>query len=183
MDRVDCRVELRRRAAGRAILRVVALVALAAFVVPGLHAQGPREVHGAGDAYSEAGVVLAWAVLRGQSEAATTVVVHIAADPQRYAVVSALASNPFSQRKQALLAPTPTGSVVELRVPRAQFADLPRSELRFYASTSDAQVDAPSLVVFYLGVPDTTPEFAAEAAMNAYLADRLARAGSGGKAP
>ena len=41
------------------------------------------------------------------------------------------------------------------------------------------------LVVFYLGVPDTTPEFATEAALDGYLADRIARlrASPGSKAP
>ena len=66
--------------------------------------------------------------------------------------------------------------------PRPQYADFPRTELRFYSSGAGAE---PALVVFYLGVPDTTPEFATEANLNTYLVDRIARAraaaGSSGK--
>ena len=72
----------------------------------------------------------------------------------------------------------------ELRAARAQFADLPRTELRFYATAAAAQADTPRLVVYFLGVPDTTPEFATEANLSAYLADRIARIRApGAKAP
>ena len=153
---------------GRALL---ALAALATSVT----AAPPREVHGVAEAYAEPGVAIAWAVPRGTNEATTLVVVRIVADPARYASVVAQGSNPFSERKQPLLSPTPTAGNVDLRAPRAQFADFPRSEFRFYGSSASVQPDAPSLVVFYLGVPDTTPEFATEAAMEGYLADRIAR--------
>ena len=164
---------------------IFALLTFVAGVAPGVAADVPREVHGAADAYAEPGLALAWAVLRGQDEAATRVVLRIVTDPRRYAIVAALATNPFSQRQQSLLPATPTNGRVDIRVPRAQFADFPRSELRFYASAAASQSDAPALIVFYLGVPDTTPEFATEANMEAYLADRIARLSStaGSKSP
>ena len=148
-------------------------------------ADAPREVHGVADAYGEEGVALAWAVLRGDTEAATQVVIRIAADPGRYARVAAVATNPFSQRQQQLLRAVPIDGVVDIRVPRAQFADFPRSEIRFYGAATPAAAEAPALIVFYLGVPDTTPEFKSEAMMDAYLVDRLARFGksAGSKAP
>ena len=34
----------------------------------------------------------------------------------------------------------------------------------------------PALMVYYLGVPDTTPEFASEAGLRAYLDDAVAKA-------
>ena len=73
----------------------------------------------------------------------------------------------------------------DLRMPRPHFADFPRTELRFYGSLTANETDPPKLVVFYLGVPDTTPEFASEAALETYLADRIARvrANTGSKAP
>ena len=45
--------------------------------------------------------------------------------------------------------------------------------------------NSPNLIVFYLGVPDTTPEFAGAAALDAYLSERIARARreSGSKTP
>ena len=164
---------------------MLAWFALAASIAPGNAAEVTREAHGTSDAYAEPGVALAWAVLRGQNEATTQVVVRIVADPRRYAMITASGINPFSQRKQPLLPATPTAGGVDIRAPRAQFGDFPRSEIRFYPTDSAVQAEAPGLIVFYLGVPDTTPEFATEAAINSYLADRIARLGTaaGGKAP
>lgn len=147
-------------------------------------AEPPRQVHGSADAYAAPGVVLAWGVLRGADEAATVVVIRIVTDPQAYPVVAATGSNPFSQRRQVLRPARESGGSVDVRVPRTQFADFPRTELYFYASASPPQSGTPQLVVYYLGVPDTTPEFASEANLAGYLADRIARLrAAGNKAP
>jgi len=87
--------------------------------------------------------------------------------------VAVVASDPFSDRKRTLLAATPTGGGVDVRSPRQPFGDFPRTEFRFYAS---AGTDSPQLVVYFLGVPDTTPEFTTAAALDRYLADRVERA-------
>jgi hypothetical protein len=137
-------------------------------------ADPPQEIHGMADAYEGQGVALAWAVLRGADEAATMVVVRVVADPSRYPLVAATGRNPFSQRTEPLLRATPNTGSIDLRVARAHFAELPRTELRFYGSTTAAH-DAPRLVVYFLGVPDTAPEFASETNLAAYLADRIAR--------
>ena len=151
---------------------------------PATAADPQREIHGMADAYAGQGLALAWAILRGADEAATVVVVRIVADPDRYPIVAATGSNPFSQRAKPALRATPTAGRVDLRVARAHFADFPRTELRFYESVAAAQSDTPRLVVYYLGVPDTTPEFATEANLEAYLVDRIARVrGAGSKAP
>ena len=159
----------------RTLLLPICSGLLAMVAVAGIAAEPIREVHGAGDAYAAPGAALAWGVLRGTSEASTTVVVRIVTDPGAYAAVAAIAANPFSQKVVDLLRRTPAGSPTDVRVPRSQFADTPRTEWRFYASTTPAAPDTPALVVFFLGVPDTTPEFASEAALEAYFADRFAR--------
>ena len=158
------------------MLLATALIALAALPAPRAFAPDPpREIHGMGDAYAGQGVALAWAVLRGADEVATLVVVRIAADRDRYPLVGAISRNPFSQATKPLLGAIRSAEDVELRVPRAQFSDLPRTEFRFYASVSAAQADDARLIVYYLGVPDTTPEFASETNLAAYLADRMGR--------
>ena len=148
-------------------------------------AEAPREVHGMSDAFATSGVALVWGIVRGASETATIVVVRIVADPASYPSLSVAGSDPFTQRKQALLAATPSAGVIDVRSPRAHFADFPRTEFRLYESAAAAQQDVPALVVFFLGVPDTTPEFATEDKLQAYLGDRVGRLGgaSGGKPP
>jgi hypothetical protein len=46
----------------------------------------------------------------------------------------------------------------------------PRREIHLYASQADWRIGGLGLTVYYLGVPDTTPEFTTEAALEAYLA-------------
>jgi hypothetical protein len=82
--------------------------------------------------------------------------------------------DPFSQRRQVLLGLQPFGNSLDFRTSRATFADLPRREIHFYtAGAHDAKV--PTLTVYFMGVPDTTPEFVSEAALQAYLDDALAK--------
>jgi hypothetical protein len=145
----------------------------------------PPEVHGVAETYAAPGVWLGWGVLHGGTEAATIVVVRIVTDPAVYPFVAVTGTNPFSQRRFPVLAATRVGTSVDVRVPRSNFADFPRTEFSFYGSSSAMQSGTSQLVVYYLGVPDTTPEFTSEAALDAYLADRLvrSRAVPGSKTP
>jgi hypothetical protein len=139
-------------------------------------AQAPRESHGSHDAYAAPGVALAWGVLRGSDEASTAVIVRIDVDPGAYPWLSMVAIDPFSKQEQAVQRPVQQAGPFDLRIPRMQFADYPRTELRLFDSAAHAQANAPQLVVYYLGVPDTTPEFADAAKLDASLSERIARA-------
>ena len=137
-------------------------------------------VHGSADLYAGPGVTLAWGILRGQTEASTLVAVRIVVAPGSFGAVGIVGIDPFTQKAQVLLPPTATGARIDARIPRAQFADFPRTEFRLYASPPKAAGDAPKLVVYYLGIPDTTPEFDSDAVLDTYLANRVAQ---GGKKP
>lgn len=166
----------------RAGLLLAGLVLASGAAVHG--AEAPREAHGMSDGFAAPGVAMAWGVVRGASETATVVVARIVTDPATYPWLAVTGSDPFTHRAEPLLAATRSGGVIEVRSPRARFADFPRSEFRFYPSAAAAQQDVPALVVFFLGVPDTTPEFATEDKLQAYLGDRVARlAGSGAAKP
>ena len=64
----------------------------------------------------------------------------------------------------------PLGARADVTGPRSGFADLPRREIHLYASEADWRARKPTLTVYYLGVPDTSPEFTSRAALDAYLA-------------
>jgi len=134
---------------------------------------GARDVHGVADAIALPGVALAWAVARGAGDA--SVVIRIAVDDGAATYADAAGIDPFTRDRKVVLAATRIDRSLDLRVPRAHFADFPRTELRFFDSEAAMRSNMPNLVVFYLGVPDTTPEFAGAAALDAYLADRIAR--------
>ncbi len=153
-----------------------ACAALLAAALP-LRAQRLREVHGAHDAWAEPGLALAWGVQRGRDEASTRVVIRIELDPQRHARVTALGRDPFGDGTvEIAVAPEPDGAV-RIELPRSHFADHPRTELRFFAPGQAA----PDLLVYYQGLPDTTPEFNVEATLQQDLRRRIARARDGAR--
>jgi hypothetical protein len=147
-------------------------------------AEAPREVHGMADAFAATGVAIAWGVVRGASETAT-VAIRVVTDTALYPWVAVEGGDPFTQRQHPLLRSTSSAGLIDVRSPRTHFADFPRTELRFYDSAADARSGMPKLVVFYLGVPDTTPEFATEDKLDAYLTDRIGhlRGDGGSKTP
>lgn len=157
------------------------LFLLALLSTPAVAADAWREVHGSGDLFAAPGVVLAWGVQRGASEAATEVVVRIATDPAKYPRLAVTGVDPFSKAEQPIVHAKASPGVLDVHIPRAQFADFPRTEFKLYDAGGAA---APVLVVYYAGVPDTTPEFADAAKLDAHLTARIALARAAqGKAP
>jgi len=148
-------------------------------------ADAATSVHGSAEVFTAPGVALAWGILRGTSEATTTVVVRVVADRQAFGALEVIGVDPFTQKTERRLAPTSLADRLDVRLPRAQFADFPRTELRFFATAFPSASEAPKLVVYYLGIPDTTPEFPSDAALEKYLDARVsgAREGQGGKKP
>jgi hypothetical protein len=135
----------------------------------------PVPVHGSADAFNAPGIALAWGIQRGASEATTQVVIKVAVDAQRYVAMTMTGVDPFTQSRHPPLLAARRGDAFELRLPRSRFAEYPRSDFAFYSSEVALRAGSPSFVVYYLGVPDTTPEFTDEAKLDNYLAGRLSR--------
>ena len=150
------------------------------FCLPvGNAADTPREIHGHSDSFAGNGVAIVWGVLRGATEETTAIVLRVAPDPARYARIAIDGVDPFTQRRQVIVAERPIAGLADVRTPRARFADFPRTELRFYATGPSSASAPPVITVFYLGVPDTTPEFAGNAGLAASLTERIARLAAG----
>jgi len=141
---------------------------LAALAWP-LLAQG-AVVHGADSVFAGPDVAIVWGVLKNEAEDKTLVVVRVSNPAGRYAYLRVEGVDPFTQRRDALVEGVPLGTRADIKTSRAGFADLPRREIHLYTSEGDWRARRPSLTVYYLGVPDTTPEFTSEAALEAYLA-------------
>ena len=157
----------------RSLLLLAGLCLASCATVQGGAAKAPRELHGMAEAFTAPGVALAWGVLRGANESETVVVMRIVTNPASYPWLAIVGSDPFTQSKRQVLPATPSADVTDVRAPRAHFAEFPRTEARFYESGAAARQDRPALVVFFLGVPDTTPEFATEDQVQAYFTRRL----------
>ncbi len=163
--------------------RVVAFGALSllAAVAGGQSVAPQREVHGALDVYAGEGIVLAWAILRGKDEKTTTVIVRGNAEANRYGALSVTGVDPFTKDALPLAPLAPIPGSFEVRAARERFADHPRTEWRFYRESAPVRDAVPALLVYYQGIPDTSPEFDDAGKLDAYLAGRLQRARSGAK--
>jgi len=133
-----------------------------------------RQVHGENSSFVGHGVAMVWGVLRGSSEEDTQVILRIAPAGGEYAAISLDGVDPFTQRRQELLGMQPLGNLLDIRTFRGTFADLPRREIHFYTA-NDQHAQRSSLTVYFMGLPDTTPEFASEAALGKYLEETLAK--------
>ena len=141
---------------------VLAFLAFHALLAPGVQA---GDVHGASDAYAGEGAAVVWGVLRGATEESTIVVLRVAADPRRFSHLEVTGVDPFTRMVAVRFPRTAIGAFLDVRLPRAGFADHPRTELRFSG--------AESLLIYYLSIPDTVPEFPTAAALDAHLAGHL----------
>jgi hypothetical protein len=149
--------------------------AAAALCALGVQASAQEVVHGSADAFGAPRLAMAWAVERGRDEATTTVVVRVVADRAAYGWLDVRGVDPFTQAAQPVLPGRAIGGSLDVRIARSRFADTPRTEWRFYATEAAAATGAPALTVYYVGVPDTTPEFVDRAKLDAYLGARTAR--------
>jgi hypothetical protein len=138
-----------------------------------LAAEPPREMHGSGDGFAMQGITLAWAIERGKSEADTKVVVRVSVDTKQYPWVSVKGVDPFTKGELVEQQPTMIPNMLDVRLPRAKFADYPNTEFRFYPSEAAARKGEAAVVVFYHGVPDTAPEFTNDVALDNYLIKRV----------
>ena len=145
---------------------------LAAQTSPGAGA----EVHGERDVFAVPGMVLAWAVLRTPVEEETQVVIRVVLTADTYAYVRMWGVDPFSGERRVMTPGGRIAGIVHLMTPRRTFVEHPRREIRLYRTEKDWKAERPALTIYYLGVPDTTPEFVTEAALAAYLADAVSRA-------
>jgi hypothetical protein len=82
--------------------------------------------------------------------------------------------DPFTQREQTLLSPMATGAASTLAY-RGRNSPISRAPSFGCSVRSQSASEPAKLVVYYLGIPDTTPEFTSEAALEAYLAARMSQ--------
>jgi len=148
------------------------VIVLALLALPWLATSwAPAEaVHGADSVFASPGIAIAWGVLRAPTEEQTLVVIRVSNPAARFVYLSVEGVDPFTGRRAPVIEGVPLGARADVTSPRASFADLPRREIHFYASEADWRARKPTLTVYYLGVPDTTPEFTSQAALDAYLA-------------
>lgn len=153
------------------------LTLIAALLISPTAAQQGTVVHGADSIFVAPTVKLAWAVRRGATEAETLVIVRVIAAAESYRFIRVDGVDPFTKDRKVFVAARPLDHEFDLAIPRAQFADHPSTEFIFFQNADAVAARRPALTVFYLGVPDTTPEFATQRDAEAYF-DHMLRTGN-----
>lgn len=127
------------------------------------------KVHGADSLFDTPTVKLAWGMLKGKTEADTLVVIRVVNVAAEYRFIRVDGSDPFTKAQVVFVEATALGKTVDISIARSKFADHPSTELHLFRDEAAMRAQNAALVVYYLGVPDTTPEFATADAMNTYL--------------
>ena len=130
-------------------------------------ARSQELVHGANSLFATPTVKIAWAIRKGATEEDTIVILRIANLAGVYRQVSLDGVDPFSKSRKVLIAAQPLTRSIELALPRSGFAEFPSCEIHLFGE--DIATEKPNLTVYYLGVPDTTPEFKTAQDAGAYL--------------
>lgn len=146
--------------------------ALAALVMIAwaLGARAGERIHGADHHFVGPSVRIIWAIAWAADPADAGVVLRVVNPDGVYSHVALDGADPFTKARRTLLPPRPLGPRQNLSTPRGSFGEWPSREIRLYRSAADVAADTPALVVYYLGAPDTTPEFNSQAGVDAYLA-------------
>lgn len=157
--------------------RLLAVVLLWALGSAPARAQ-PAEHHGADSTFVAQGLTVMWAVLRGQDEESTQVHLLIVKSSPRadaYRSFTVLSADPFSGEIREELRAAPLKEQNRIVKPRSAYQYFSSQRLLFYAGADPAPEQAPDLTIYYLGVPDTSPEFNALEDLDAYFRDTLRR--------
>ncbi len=137
-----------------------------------------HEYHGADSVFQAEGIAIFWAILKGSDDESSLVCIKIIAtddDADSFATFSVLAVDPFSKEEKWIVEEKEFHKENLLRLNRASFRDMMERRFFFYTTDEHDQDKKPALLVYYLSIPDTAPEFFKESDIEAYFDDAVTR--------
>ena len=130
---------------------------------------GEEALHGADGIFVSPDAAIVWAVLKAPTGDIATVWFRVVNSTRKFSHVSVDGVDPFTKKRVRVEPGVALQADARLQSDRDTFGDLPSREVHFYRSEADWKADKPAMTVYYLGVPDTTPEFSTRAALDDYL--------------
>jgi hypothetical protein len=156
------------------------LLALAGFVlIGGLGTPDSgitAEYHGADSVFKGKDVAVLWAILKGSDDEHSTVVIRIeslAAGKPAYRAFSVSAVHPFSGMEKWLIRNETFSEKNLVRSSRASFRDLPGRRILLFKTAEKNQ--KPDMIIYYMSIPDTAPEFLDPKQLDNYLDETVER--------
>jgi len=127
-----------------------------------------QEVHGADSSFRTGPIGTCWGMLRGAPGSEVQVMIRIrilSEAPAPYSDYAVQAVNPLTQAAEWVVPRRPLEKVNTVAAPRDSFMNLTGRRIHFYRPAASE----PELVVYYNGVPDTTPELSDAAQLEQYF--------------
>jgi len=135
-----------------------------------LPALGQREFHGADSIFEKEGITILWAILKGPTEESSWVHIKIINSGKNpFRIFSVEAVDPFSKEKEWVVKGKELKRENSVKSIRSSFRDKTSRRILFYRSKQAFEKDNSDMAVYYLGVPDTSPEVLSEKEMKDYF--------------
>jgi hypothetical protein len=137
-----------------------------------------QQYHGADSVFQAEGTAIFWAILKGSDDESSLVYIRIIViddDVDPFAKFSVLAVDPFSKDEQWVIEGKEFHKENVLTFNRASFRDMMERRFFFYTTDENYQDTKPDMLVYYLSIPDTAPEFLEESEIEDYFKDAVTR--------
>jgi len=128
------------------------------------------EYHGADSVFEKEGIAILWAILKGKDESSSwvyTKIINFGGNSFQFYSVEAV--DPFSRQKEWLLKGMKLEKENLVKSVRTSFRDKTSRRILFYRNEETLEEQIPDMTVFYMGVPDTSPEVLSEKELGAYF--------------
>jgi hypothetical protein len=133
---------------------------------------GQEVIHGADSVFEKEGITILWAILKGKTEESSCVYIKIMISDDQlkaFQIFSMEAVDPFSKEKEWVVKGEELKMENSVKSIRSSFKDKTSRRILFYRSRQAFEKENPDMSVYYLGVPDTSPEFLSEKDMEDYF--------------
>jgi len=128
------------------------------------------EYHGADSVFEKEGILILWAILKGPYESSSwiyTNIINLGGNPFQFYSVEAI--DPFSNEKEWVIKGMKLEKENLVKSIRTSFRDKTSRRILFYRNEKTLEEQVPDMTVFYMGVPDTSPEVLSEKELGAYF--------------
>ena len=160
------------------VVFVLTLTLLFSFIMESSQAQGKREYHGADSIFEKEGIIILWGIFKGSTEETSWVYIKIiqtGGGPASFQLFGVEAVDPFSNQKEWVVKGEACKKENMVKSIRASFREKTARRVLFYEKAEDLLKENPAMIVYYLGVPDTSPEFMTEREIENYFEKAFSR--------
>lgn len=136
----------------------------------------PNKYHGSDSFFKANGISIFWAILKGSEESNSWVYIKIINQEEnlkQFHVLGLIATDPFSDSEEWIIKGKKLEKENIVKLNRESFKKMMGKTFFFYQSEEikDYQSQIPDMIVYYLSVPDTAPEFLSLEKLEAYFKD------------